>query len=294
MTKRSHMLEQLTIIGALATAATLGFACGGSKSSPIVTPMSSGTKVSTSTATDSGLQGQRDEAAGGSASGACEAVDSCPEAAMDVSSPGFTSTGLKGFIGEAVPWEFTGLDLNSRDRRVAVLLNNIPANSKLIPSDRADVTARIEWTPEQRLKSGKQLEIYTRDLDRCELNEPDPEVCRSYKPLPAYDKKSAVNWEIVAKDDLEDEANAAGASTGTATGGGDAPVINVSTPPCTPQASAPTGGLGGLSSVLGGGGLGGGLLSSIMGSGGGLGNLPIGGLAGALPTGGATGSTSCP
>jgi hypothetical protein len=311
MTYRLHSLEQLTIIGTLVLAASLGFACGGGKSTPIVSPTSSATKVNTSTKTDSGLQGQTEENSGTSASGACESVDNCPEANMDVASPGFTSTGLKGFVGEAVPWEFAGLDLNSRDRRVAVLLNNIPANSKLTPSDRADVTARIEWTPGQRLKSGKQLEIYTRDLDRCEINEADPEVCRSYKFLDAYDKKTAIDWEIVAKDDLEDEANASPTSTGTPTDSGDtSAVVNVSKPPCTPQPSTATGGLGGLSSVLGSGGLGGfggfgggGLLSSITGGGGGLGGLPIGGLGGGLPigglggglpTGGATASTPCP
>lgn len=300
MTHRSLSLEQLTIAGCLAVAATLGFACGGGKSPPIASPISSSTKANTSTKTDSGLQGQTQENAGGSASGACESVDDCPEANMDVASPGFTKSGLMGFVGEPVPWEFEGIDLNSRDRRVAVLLNNIPANSKLTPSDRADVKSRIDWTPEQRLKSGKQLEIYMRDLDRCEISEVDPEICRTYRFLEAYDKKSAVDWEIVAKDDLEDEANASAAPAGTATGGGDnAAVVNVSKPPCTPQASSPTGGVGGLSTVLGGlgggfGGLGGGLLSSVIGGGGGLGGLPIGGLGGGLPTGGGTASASCP
>lgn len=143
------------------------------------------------------------------ANGECVSMNHCPKFDPDVTSFGFTQFGLRGFVDSPVPWLLNGVDKKSDKRRVGVLVNNIPTGAMLIPADRVDINANIDWTPREKIRSVQKLEIYMRDLDRCEIEQAQPDVCYAYNILEDYDVKATVNWEITSKVDLAREADSA-------------------------------------------------------------------------------------
>lgn len=135
--------------------------------------------------------------------GECVSMQHCPKFEPDVLSFGFTKLGMRGFVGEPVPWLMNGIDDKSDKRRVGVLVNNLPSGAVLIPADRVATEANIDWVPNEKMRSVVKLEIYMRDLDRCVVEQARPDVCYNYSVLENYDIKAAIDWEIITKEDLE-------------------------------------------------------------------------------------------
>lgn len=157
--------------------------------------------------------------------------DKCPPADINVFA-NFAASGLMvGFTGEPVEWKFNGFDKNTvsedgltSDRKVVVLLNDVPKGSNIFPDKNSDLSseARIDWLPE-KLGRGK-MEFIARDYERCVL-EKDKETCNKYIYLKEYDRRFAGNsWEIMDKDTME--------SAAAEIGSGAENVVNVSNPNC--------------------------------------------------------------
>lgn len=132
----------------------------------------------------------------------------CEPADMDVAA-NFAGEGvLVGFVGETVTWQFNGIDKATQEagtltsnRKVVVLLNNIPKGSSVYPAKGAALAAeaRIDWVPTK--KSRGTMEFIARDYERCILNK-SKDYCNNYTFLKEYDKRFGdKRWEILDKDE---------------------------------------------------------------------------------------------
>jgi hypothetical protein len=158
--------------------------------------------------------------------------DKCEPADLNVSANFAASGLLMGFAGEPVNWTFYGIDKNtqtadglSSDRRVVVLLNDVPKGSSISPdkdSGELATEVRIDWTPDKPQRG--KMEFIARDYDRCLLNE-SKEFCNKYIYHKEYDRRiPANNWEVLDKEEIQ--ASAGGGSEGADN------VVNVSNPDC--------------------------------------------------------------
>lgn len=245
-------------------------ACGAGKIDSPAAPSAS-SKTSTSTAT---FTGKSEQASSNANNTVCTSEDDCPAANMDVVSDFFTQGGLVGYVGEPVNWVLKGVDRNSKDRRVGILLNHIPEGARLTPNDTVETAATIAWSAKSPLKSTQKLEIYMRDLDRCALLESEQDYCQAYTFLKAYDQRVELDWQVINRPGATQTAT----QTSTATSPN---AVSVGAAPSgasggtAATASNPLGSLGSLGSLAGGlGGTSGslGFLSQFIGSGSGLGS----------------------
>lgn len=158
--------------------------------------------------------------------------EKCEPADLYVSANFAASGLLMGFAGEPVNWNFYGIDKNtqsadglSSDRRVVVLLNDVPKGSTIFPekgSSELSTEARIDWTPDKPQRG--KMEFIARDYDRCLLNE-SKDFCNKYTFHKEYDRRfPSNNWEVLDKEVVQ--ASAGDGSTG------DDSVVNVSNPDC--------------------------------------------------------------
>lgn len=134
-------------------------------------------------------------------SGACNPI------AMNSRIMGLSQGILLGSVGQKLVLKVYGFDTASRlesgskkTRRVVVLLNKIPKNSKLTPSpgkrQSLKSVAAIEWVPQ--IAEEGWLEIVLRDFDRCFSIEEEPDItCNEYNFLPDYDiRHQIVPWQV--------------------------------------------------------------------------------------------------
>lgn len=129
----------------------------------------------------------------------------------DIHSNGFSSQGgLLGYVGEPVPWDFEGFDSNSTTRRIAVLLNKTPAGAEVEPpisSTAVYSSVRIVWTPEERQRSSRDLEVHLRDLDGCLQELPADQCNNGKKSIPKFDTVKKLSWQIIERDQNAGDAN---------------------------------------------------------------------------------------
>jgi len=265
------MIRSLRVLIIATCPWALGAGCG--NASRVDTPLGAGA-TSTATGTKTGTSAAHsDQASSNAGNTACVTEADCPPANMDIASDAFSQAGLVGYAGEKVLWILKGQDRNSKDRRVGLLLNNVPAGSAFTPQDSVDTIATITWLPTSAQKNTAKLEIYMRDLDRCELLEVDRQQCTSYVFLQSYDKMVEVDWQILKRSSATDTAT----STSTKTQPDSVKVSSTPSGGSTTAAAGGTSALGSLGSLgslggLAGGSSGLGFLSSFLGSGSGLGS----------------------
>ncbi len=182
---------QLTLQTLSVAALSLLVSCGGSKAQVTAAPPTTSTALTGSNCTK----------------------EKCPPADLYISANFAASGILIGFSGEAVNWNFYGIDKNTQSadgfsstRKVVVLLNDVPKGSEISPAKSADLSseAKIEWTPTKEARG--KLEFIARDYERCLLKETKA-TCNKYVFLEDYDRKFPDNsWEILDKEKVEELA----------------------------------------------------------------------------------------
>jgi hypothetical protein len=114
---------------------------------------------------------------------------------------------FRGFVGQALNWQIQGFDPATEKekdkklrRKVVVLLNRIPENSKISPSPgskKLSSLTTVDWIP--KMPQEGWLEVILRDYDRCLALEKDPNSCEAYDLLSDYDtRQQAIPWLITS------------------------------------------------------------------------------------------------
>jgi hypothetical protein len=139
--------------------------------------------------------------------------EKCPPADLFVAANFAASGILIGFTGEAVNWNFYGIDKNTKSddgmssaRKVVVLLNDVPKGSEISPAKSADLSSEtsIQWTPTKEARG--KMEFIARDYERCMLKETKA-TCNKYVFLVDYDRRFSDNsWEVLDKEKVEEMA----------------------------------------------------------------------------------------
>jgi len=139
--------------------------------------------------------------------------EKCPPADLYVAANFAPSGLLIGFVGEAVNWNFYGIDKNTQSadgissaRKVVVLLNDVPKGSEILPAKSADLAseASIEWKPTKEARG--KIEFIARDYERCMLKE-SKATCNKYSFLADYDRRFSDNsWEALDRERVEEMA----------------------------------------------------------------------------------------
>jgi len=146
---------------------------------------------------------------------------------MDVRSMGLGGPGvLVGIVNEKVQWDIEGYSPSANNRRVGVLLNNIPTGSKQNPEpNNKELFARVglDWTPDKKQRSGKDLEVHLRDIDYCvhfmKSQRESPDKCFQNRPISATDTVVPLKWEVATRQELNNLVTPpGGTSSGSTTG----------------------------------------------------------------------------
>lgn len=143
---------------------------------------------------------QKVETKKGSASGDATAgkpcsSDNCPKVTFDVQAQGAEGNVMVGYLNQPVTWSFAAIAADGSIRETGVYLTSLPSGAK--SGKTFDTVASVEWTPSEKGKSSKSIQVKVIDLSRCEAQGVSASKCRSPESAPEeYIQVEEYGWRV--------------------------------------------------------------------------------------------------